>query len=255
MPLLQQLIKIKENLVKKIPSIGTWVQIGNPNSTEILSSSNSFDWVCIDLEHSAISIETCESLIRVIERAGSVPLVRLTSNDSNLIKRVMDSGALGIIVPMICSYESIRDASNAMHFPPKGTRGVGLARAQNWGNSFDFYKNEVDPNTLLVAQIEHIEAVENIDEIFGSGLVDAYIIGPYDLSASLGHPGDFGKKTFTTALDQVKKYACKYNIPPGYHLIEPDQDKLKELINDGYLFIAYSIDTVMLLEAVKLNDN
>ena len=254
MALIKQLLKIREKLANNQPSIGTWVQIGHPTSAEILSSSGSFDWVCIDLEHSPISMETCESLIRAIENSGSVPLVRLTSNDSSLIKRVMDCGALGIIVPMVCNHQSLKDVSNSMHYPPRGTRGVGLARAQDWGNSFETYKDEVDSNTLLIAQIEHQEAVENIDEIFGSGLLDAYIIGPYDLSASFGFPGDFEKEEFKSALEKVRESASLYNIPSGYHLVETNQKKLSELVKEGYVFIAYSTDTIMLTEAVKLGD-
>ena len=249
----ENLLKIKEKLANHIPTIGTWVQIGHNNSTEILSSSDSFDWVCIDLEHSAISIEKCESLIRAIEYGGSVPIVRLTSNNSDLIKRVMDSGALGIVVPMVSSLKDVTQAFDAMHFPPMGNRGVGLARAQEWGNSFEFYKNEVDPNTLFIGQIEHIDAVKNIDEIFESGLLDAYLIGPYDLSASLGKPGEFNDNEFISALESIKKAAVKHKVIAGYHLIEPDTNQLDQLIADGYIFIAYSIDSVILREAVKLN--
>ena len=250
---LDKLRKIKEKLNKGLPSIGTWVQIPSAISAEILSSSDLFEWVCIDLEHSSISIETCESLIRSIEGAGSIPIVRLTSNNSDLIKRVMDSGALGIIVPMVCDYNSILEASNAMHLPPRGTRSVGLARAQGWGKNFQKYKNEVDNETLLIAQIEHIDAVNNIDDIFRSGLIDAYIVGPYDLSASLGHPGDFETAEFIGALDKVKESATKNSIPAGFHLVEPNKEKLKELISEGYSFIAYSVDTVILREVSQFN--
>ena len=246
---LEKLKKIKQKLNQSLPSIGTWIQIPNETSAEILASSDAFEWVCIDLEHSPISIETCETLIRSIEGAGSIPIVRLTSNNSDLIKRVMDSGALGIIVPMVCDYNSILEASKAMHFPPKGTRGVGLARAQGWGKNFEKYKNEIDIQTLLIAQIEHIDAIDNIDDIFGSGLIDAYIVGPYDLSASLGHPGEFENEEFIEALETIKESAKKNSIPAGFHLIEPDKDKLIELISEGYSFIAYSIDTVILREA------
>ena len=251
---IDKLKTIKYKLANNKPTIGTWLQIPSAISAEILSYSKSFEWVCIDLEHSPISIETCENMIRSIDGSGSVPIVRLSSNDETLIKRVMDSGALGIIVPMVSSFDAIKKANEAMHYPPKGKRGVGLARAQKWGDSFEEYKNEVDNNTLLIGQIENKEAIENIDEIFGSGLMDAYIIGPYDLSASYGRPGDFSQKEFISALEKISLAAEKYNVPSGYHLAEPDENKLHELINDGYLFIAYSIDTVLLQESAKIND-
>jgi len=250
---LEKLKEIKNKLNKNLLTLGTWLQIPSETCAEILSSSEAFDWVCIDLEHSPISIETCESLIRAIEGSGSIPIVRLTSNNSDLIKRVMDSGALGIIVPMVCDYNSVLKAVNEMHFPPKGKRGVGLARAQGWGRRFTEYKDQIGDQYLLIAQIEHIDAVNNIDEIFGSGFIDAYIIGPYDLSASLGSPGNFDTTEFISAVKSIKEAAKKHNIPSGFHLVEPDTDKLKELIREGYSFIAYSVDTVILREAGNID--
>jgi 2-dehydro-3-deoxyglucarate aldolase len=165
----------------------------------------------------------------------------------------MDSGALGIIVPMVSDYHSVLAATNSMHYPPRGNRGVGLARAQSWGRKFIEYKDEIEEQTLLIAQIEHIDAVKNIDNIFGSGLIDAYIIGPYDLSASLGSPGNFEKTEFISALEKIKESAKKYKIPSGFHLVEPDKNRLKELIKEGYSFIAYSVDTVILREAGNID--
>jgi 2-dehydro-3-deoxyglucarate aldolase len=130
---------------------------------------------------------------------------------------------------------------------------VGLARAQGWGRQFIEYKDETADQFLLIAQIEHIDAVNNIDDIFGSGFIDAYIIGPYDLSASLGSPGNFDKSEFISALEKIKESAKKHNIPSGFHLVEPDTGKLKELIQEGYSFIAYSVDTVILREAGNID--
>ncbi len=250
---LNKLILVKEKLSSNIPTIGSWLQIPSPISAQILSSSSSFDWICVDLEHSSIGIETCENLFRSIEQSGSLPIVRLSANDEVQIKRVLDSGASGIIVPMIKDLESLLYAREAMHFPPKGKRGVGLARAQDWGESFDSYR-DFQENLLLIAQIEHIEAVQNIDEIFASDLLDAYIVGPYDLSASLGKPGDFDSEDFKEAVKKIETAAKANNVPPGYHLVEPDKKRLKELLDDGYIFVAYSIDTLMLREAGKLDD-
>ncbi len=250
---MRKLNEIKDKLLKGQPTIGTWLQIPNTASAELLSSSESFDWVCIDMEHAPTSLETCEDMIRSIEFTGSVPIVRITSNTEDNIKRVMDSGAKGIVVPMVKDQESVSKAYSAMHYPPLGTRGVGLARAQNWGLNFEEYLNNIEKDCLLIAQIEHKDAVKNIDEIFNSNMVDAYIIGPYDLSSSLGSPGDFNSKEFLDSLDKIKRSAIKHNIPHGFHSVEPDIKKLKELIKEGYVFIAYSTDMIILREAGKLN--
>jgi 2-dehydro-3-deoxyglucarate aldolase len=244
--------KIKEKLKKSIPSIGTWVQIPNEISAEILSKAQNIDWVCIDLEHSSISYEKCESLIRAIDSGGSIPFVRLTSINPDQIKRVLDSGARGIIVPMVNTLEDVKKAFNAMHYPPEGTRGVGLARAQEWGNKFEKYiKNEKD--NLLVVQIENIEAIKNLDMIFSSNLVDSYIVGPYDLSASMGIHGDFTNPMFKKALKEISIKAKQYNVPKGFHLVNPEIKELKKLLKDNYTFIAYSIDTVILTEKIKFD--
>jgi len=249
----QKLKEIKAKLSIGKPTIGTWLQIPNAASAELMSSSDSFDWVCVDMEHTPISFETCEDMIRSIEFAGSLPIVRITSNKEDDIKRVMDSGAKGIVVPMVKDQESLSRAYKAMHYPPLGTRGVGLARAHNWGLNFDNYVDIFEKDCLLIPQIEHIDAVKNIDEIFNSDMADAYIVGPYDLSASLGTPGYFEGKEFSEALEKIKKAAQKYNIPHGFHLVDPDIKKLNGLIEEGYVFIAYSTDMIILREAGKLN--
>lgn len=250
---IRKLEQIKEKISNGLPSLGSWCQIPSPISAEIIASSDTFEWVTIDLEHSPISIETCENMIRAIDQSGSVPIVRLSSNNETQIKRVLDSGALGIIVPNTSNLKDVHDAYNAMHYPPIGKRGVGLARAQAWGRNFEKYKDNIDKETLLIAQIENKDAAENIDEIFGSGYLDAYIVGPYDLSASFGYPGDFEKSEFRSALRTIEESAKKHDIPSGYHLVEPDPNELEQLINRGYLFIAYSMDTVMLSRASVLN--
>ena len=133
---------------------GSWITMSHVLIPEIMSQAG-FDWMCIDMEHSSIELGDLLHLIISVENKGMVPLVRVGENNSNLIKRVMDTGANGVIVPNVNSADEAIAAVNAVKYPPIGTRGVGLARAQNWGNSFESYKDEVDPNTLLIAQIEH----------------------------------------------------------------------------------------------------
>ena len=129
---------LKNKLNNKQITIGSWITIGNTAVAEILAKAG-FDWLVVDIEHSTISIDTVGDLIRVIDLAGVTPLVRLTSNDPNLIKRVMDAGAHGIIVPMVNSEKDAMDAVAATRSPPIGIRGVGLARAQGYGVSFTDY--------------------------------------------------------------------------------------------------------------------
>ena len=183
-------------------SIGTWITLGHPAIPEIFASSV-FDWLAIDLEHSAITLGEAEELIRVIDLKNVIPLVRLSSNNAEQIKRVMDAGAHGVIVPMVNNADQAAQAVAAVKYPPIGTRSFGLARAQGYGKSFEKYHQWQKENSIVVVQIEHIEAVENLAEILKVPGVDAYFVGPYDLSGSLGVPGQFDHPDFLQAMQKI----------------------------------------------------
>jgi len=233
------------SLMSKKVSIGSWITIGHCAVAEIMADSG-FDWLVVDLEHSVITIREAEELIRIIELKGVVPLVRLSSNSDVQIKRVMDAGAHGIIVPMVNSIEDAKNAITAVKYPPLGSRGVGLARAQGYGVRFEKYKEWLQNESIIIAQIEHIEAVENLESILGLEGIDGYIVGPYDLSGSMGIPGKFSSPKFLSVLKKIKQTAQKLGVPGGVHLIEPDPNELKRSIQDGHQFIAYSLDIRML---------
>ena len=233
---------LKKKLASNELALGGWIMIGHPASAEIMARSG-FDWVCVDLEHTAISIDTAENLLRTIEYGGSTPLVRLTNNDENLIKRVMDSGASGIIVPLVKTAEEMQKAVNAMYYPPRGTRGVGLARAQKYGADFEGYKEWLENEAVCIAQIEHIDAVNNLEEILSIEGVDGYILGPYDLSASMGLTGQIDHPDVQDAINKVCQIGKDLDKPGGLHIVEPDEEKLKSCVEQGFTFLAYSIDT------------
>jgi len=207
-----------------------------------LMGSAGFDCVVVDLEHSTLSISEAGELIRVIDLAGGSPLVRLSSNDSVEIKRVLDAGAEGIVVPMVTTPEHVLAAADGMFYPPKGKRGVGLGRAQAYGRGFEHYFKAKSSNLTLIIQIEHVDALANLDQIFGSGLVDGYIVGPYDLSCSLGLPGQFDSSEMLGALSEIKSCAEHYGIPGGLHVIEPEVASLKAGYEEGYRIMIYSVD-------------
>jgi 2-dehydro-3-deoxyglucarate aldolase len=236
---------IKKQLKNQVVSLGSWITLGHSAIAEIMAKAG-FDWLAVDLEHSVITIKETEELIRVINLSGVTPLVRLTSNDANQIKRVMDAGAHGVIVPQVNSAKEARDAVSAVYYPPRGTRGVGLARSQGYGAQFSEYKDWLDANAVVITQIEHIKAVENIEEILTVDGVDGYIIGPYDLSASMGIPGQLEHPDVVKAIAEINRAATKLNKPGGVHVIEPDPGQLKQRISEGFNFIAYSLDIRML---------
>lgn len=235
----------KSKLQNKKQLIGSWISIAHPAIAEIMANAG-FDWLAIDLEHSVITIKEAEELIRVINLSGVTPLVRLTSNNSDQIKRVMDAGSHGIIVPMVNTEEEARIAVSATKYPPTGSRGVGLARAQKYGASFNNYLNWQKDNSVVIVQIEHIEAVNNLKGILSVEGVDGFIVGPYDLSGSMGVPGDFDNANFKNALKKIKKISEKSNVPGGIHVVEPNPKEISERLKEGYNFLAYSVDIRML---------
>ena len=236
---------LKSKLNNKQITVGSWITIGHPAIAEILTKAG-FDWLVVDLEHSTISIEQAGDLIRIIDLSGTTPLVRLTSNDSNQIKRVMDAGAHGIVVPMVNSKEDATNAVAATRYSPQGIRGVGLARAQSYGAGFQDYFEWQKNGPIVIVQIEHQSALENLEEIFSVSGVDGYIIGPYDLSCSLGAPGDFSHPDFIAAMKHIQATGDLLDKPGGLHIVEPDIKKLNEAIASGHKFIAYSVDIRML---------
>lgn len=222
-------------------TLGSWITIGHPNVAEILANAG-FDWLVIDIEHNPIDISMVQTLITTIQSKGVAALVRVSKNEEVVIKHVLDAGADGIIVPMICSKEDAIQAVNYAKYPPIGKRGVGLARAQQYGTGFEAYKKWVAEDIVVIAQIEHIDGINNLEDIISVPGIDGTIIGPYDLSGSMGMPGEFEKPVVKEAL---KKYIdiCKaHNFPMGFHVVNTDPAKTQEKIDEGYCFIAYGTD-------------
>lgn len=242
---------LKNKIENNELSIGSWITLGHPAIAEIMSNAG-FDWLAIDLEHSVINIRETEELIRIIQLSGVTPLVRLTSNSSDLIKRVMDAGAHGVIVPMVNTALEAEMAVKAVKYPPLGNRSVGLARAQKYGADFESYMEWAQDSSVVIVQIENVEAVKSFKEILSVPGVDAFIVGPYDLSASMGIPGDFTNKKFISVMDEIHKIAEEMNAVGGVHIIEPDPNQLKKTIEEGYKFIAYSLDIRMLDNTCRL---
>lgn len=237
--------KLKQKLKLRKVTLGSWITIGHPNVAEIMAQSG-FEWITIDMEHSSITLDIAQQLIQVIESYDVVPLVRVGEKNPNLIKRVMDAGAYGVILSMVNTKEDAELAVNAVKYPPIGTRGVGLARAQGYGFNFEEYANAVNNKSIVIVQIEHIDAVDNLKSILSVDGVDGCIIGPYDLSSSLGIPGDFNNPKVISALNKVEKVCLEMNISLGMHVIPPDYKIVLETASKGYNFLAFSLDTLFL---------
>jgi len=205
-----------------------------------------FDWLCVDLEHSVIDYFEAKQLIMAIQSKGIKAYVRVGENNTRIIKRILDAGADGIIIPSVNSAQEARKAVDAFKYPPMGKRGVGLSRAQGYGFNFDNYRDHATKELKLILQIEHINAIEELEEIVAIDGIDGTFIGPYDLSGSIGKPGEWDHPTVKEALLKYERIAKASNKLMGYHVIEPQHSLVQEKIDKGYNFIAFSLDTLFL---------
>jgi 2-dehydro-3-deoxyglucarate aldolase len=157
-----------------------------------------------------------------------------------------------VIVPMVNSTADAEAALEAVRYPPKGKRGVGLARAQGYGNSFERYREWINRECVMIVQVEHIEAVDNLEAILSVEGVDGFIVGPYDLSGSLGVPGQFDHPSMTKSMERIRTVGLSSGKAFGIHVIEPNVKELRQRIAEGYNFLAYSLDIRMLDCACRL---
>lgn len=244
---------IREALRRGEASVGTWLQIPSPDVAEIIGRMG-YDWAAVDMEHGSFSRTDLPDVFRALERWGTLPFARLPQADLRNIKDALDSGAQGLVFPMIETREQLDAAIAHALFPggrefSGGRRGVGFSRANGFGLDFPNYVNPESgtaKDIVLVAQIEHVNALEHLDAIFSHPRLDAYMIGPYDLSASMGLTARFDAPEFLAAIRRIEDAAAACKLPKGYHVVAPQPENLRQKIAEGYTFIAYGIDALFL---------
>lgn len=231
-------------------SLGSWITINNPSIAEIMADAG-FDWLCIDLEHTVTDFYETQLLILAIQSKGLKAFVRVGENNALIIKRVLDAGADGIIVPSINSAAEAKKAVEYIKYSPEGKRGVGLARAQSYGFGFENYRDIKSKEIKLIVQIEHIDAIKELDAIIQTKGVDGSFIGPYDLSGSMGKPGEWDEPEVKGAIKKYEETAKKYSKLIGFHVVPPDYKLVEEKIQNGYNFIAFGFDAIFLGTMVR----
>jgi len=244
-------MQLKSKLARSELTIGSWITLGHPAIAEIMASAG-FDWLVLDMEHSVMELGEVQTIIQVLDKQQCPAIVRLTSNQPDQIKRVMDAGATGVMVPMVKSAADAHAAIQSVYYPPRGQRGVGLARAQGYGASFPEYQRWLEQNAIIVVMIEHVDAVNDIDAILSVPEIDAYIIGPYDLSGSMGRPGELNHADVQAAIELVLRAVQRAEKPGGIHVIEPDPDALQQRIRSGFNFLGYTLD-IRILDSLCRN--
>jgi 2-dehydro-3-deoxyglucarate aldolase len=247
---IERLRVLRSTLKSGKPSVGSWMQLPCASVAEIMGRCG-YDWVAIDLEHGHFSPHQLPDLFRALELGRTLPLARLPEATPRDCKQVLDAGAGGVILPMIRTAGQLQTAVEACAWPPAGKRGVGYSRANLFGRDFEAYREEAQ-SPLVIAMIEHIEAIEDLEAICKVAGLDALFVGPYDLSASMGITGQFHHPSYQTALKQFLSVAKACHIPSGIHVVQADEVEFRGRVSEGYQFIAFSIDALFLLRSAGL---
>jgi 4-hydroxy-2-oxoheptanedioate aldolase len=241
---------VKQALKQGRPSVGTWLSLGSITAARFLARSG-FAWLTVDVEHSLVDWETATHMFAAIADAGCTALARVPSNRHDHIKRVLDNGAHGVVVPMVNSRAEAESAVAACLYPPRGNRSVGgSAHALNFQTTPADYYAHADDEVLIVLQCEHIQAVENADSIFSVPGITAIFVGPNDLAASMRSRD--GKPASADATAQANRHilaTCKkYGVPAGYHCMTPEEVQMR--VEEGWQFLALASELRLMMSAV-----
>jgi 4-hydroxy-2-oxoheptanedioate aldolase len=230
------------------PAVGTWLSLGNITAARFLARAG-FAWLTVDTEHTATGAELAATMFASIADAGCVALARVLSNRHDHIKRVLDTGAMGVVVPMVNTRAEAEAAVSACLYPPRGTRSVGGAvHALNFAATAADYFAKADDELLIVLQCEHIDAVERADEIFSVPGIDAIFVGPNDLAASMRSADGKPPTAEATAAAMAKILAAcrRHKVAAGVHTFSPADAQKR--IAEGWQFIAINSDLRMMMD-------
>ena len=227
------------------PVFGAWTSLGHPSITEILAAAG-VDFIGIDLEHSTISQEQAQRIIAAAQAGGVVCLPRVASHNGEQIKRLLDSGADGVIVPNVSTRAQVEQLIAWCKYPPLGARSYGIARAQGYGMAFDTYVSQWNERSTLLIQIESVAGVEAIDALLGFEAVDGVMIGPYDISGSMGIPGQLEHPRVAEACGRVIEACQRHRKACGTQVIEPTEASVVAALGTGYTFVVLASDVFLL---------
>lgn len=244
------IMQFRQQLKENKMMVGSWISTGSLIVAELMASAG-FDFLTVDVEHSAVDLPQTQALFQAIcaGNPNCARFVRLAGNSYRETKRFLDAGATGVIAPLINSSEEAAELVRSVKYPPVGQRGVGFCRANTYGMDFDKYTDASNEQACICVQIEHIDAVNNIDQILSVEGIDAVMIGPYDLSASMGITAQFDHPKMVAATAKILASCKKNGVIPGIHVVQPNPDEVMYRYGEGYRFIAYSLDITMLSKA------
>lgn len=225
------------------PQIGLWITLSNIYSAEVIASAG-FDWVLIDMEHSPNDLRSVVGQLQVFDAHPTTAIVRPEWNDAVLVKRLLDSGAEGLLFPMVQNADEAASAVSSMRYPPRGIRGVsGNTRANNFGRVTDYF-TRIEDETATIVQIETKAALALADEIAETEGVDAVFFGPADIAADMGLLGQPQHPDVWAAIWGAAKKLMAKNIPVGTLVMDPAF--ARNLVDEGFMFVACGSDAALL---------
>lgn len=237
----------RKRLLKGDLLTGTVVSLSCPQIAELLSRSG-FDWLFIDGEHGALSIGDIQLLLQAAQPHCSC-VVRVAANDEVHVKQALDTGVDGIIAPLVNDAATAARVVAWAKYPPLGQRSVGIARAQGYGFAFSEYVGRANTDVAVIIQVEHIDAVAKITSILEVGGVDGVFIGPYDLSASMGKPGNIHDPDVLRQIETVRQACLKRRTALG--IFGVDAAAAQPFLKQGYTLIAVGMDTLFLGQSAR----
>lgn len=236
---------LKHRFRNRVPTFGAWTSLAHPSIAEIFASTG-VHFVGIDMEHSTISQAQAQRIIAASQAAGVACLPRTASLDESEIHRLLDSGADGIIVPNVSRPEEVARIISAVKYPPVGARSYGVARAHGYGFDFESYTAAWNEHSVILIQIETIRAVEKAQKLLSFEEIDGVMIGPYDISGSLGIPGQLAHCHVTQACAQVLAVCKKIHKACGTQIVDPNEENLRSAFESGYDFVVLASDVFIL---------
>jgi 4-hydroxy-2-oxoheptanedioate aldolase len=240
---------LKELLSAGRTAVGTIVQLPSAPVVEVIAQAG-FDWLLIDMEHGPIDVERLQAMIRATGATSMTPTVRVASNLDWLTKRALDVGALGVMMPGVNSAEEALAAVRSVRYPPQGNRGFGPTfAALRWGLSGAAYARQANDEVMAIVQIEHVDAVARIDEILAVPGLDLALIGPYDLSGSMGLLGQLEHPEIQAAIERVLRAAQRTNVPVGIFGVSADE--MNRRIEQGFRAILVGVDVAFLADGAR----
>ena len=236
---------LKSKLANRELVFGAWMSFSHPSIAEIFSSGD-FDFLAIDMEHTTISLEQSQRIIAASQSFGIPCLPRPVSHSNDWIKPLLDSGANGIIAPLVGNLKISANLRDLIKYPPMGKRSFGVNRAHGYGKDFDSYLESWNSESVYIAQIENVEGLKNIEQILGTENLDGIMIGPYDMSGSLGVPGQIQHPLVLEAEKTIIAACVRANKSCGTQLAKFTPSNVQSAVDKGYTFIIASSDLFIL---------